>query len=360
MSNEKVYPAVDLDRNTVLSVLARNWALAFMVLLFVIFSFTGKGFLSLNNFQIILYLSTTFVLLAAAETFIIISGGIDLSVGFVMGLSSVLSAQIMQTMYAANLPAGAAAVTGTVVALAVGVLPGLASGILIARYNVPPFIATLGMMGITNGITLSICQGFPVAGVPRNLVKLGNGYLFYHFPGLGSRFFAWPKGVEESQVRQLVRVFPNGLLLWLVVIVVLWFVLKRTRFGQHTFAIGGNMEAAKRAGINVRRHLITLYVISSFLASLAGVYNVFQTGVGNYTPYNASYELFAIAAVIIGGASLMGGKGSLIGSVVGVIILAVLNNGLSISGIPAFYRFIAVGVILVIAVVMDQLFPDRL
>ncbi|HUX50166.1 MAG TPA: ABC transporter permease [Spirochaetia bacterium] len=360
MSSDNTYRGVNLERNTVISVLARNWALAFLILLFVIFSFTGRGFFSLTNFQNILYLSTTFVLLAAAETFIIISGGIDLSVGFVMGLSSVLSAQIMQSMYAANISPAASAVTGTVIALAVGVLPGLASGILIARYNMPPFIATLGMMGITNGVTLSICQGFPIAGLPRNLVQLGNGYLFYSFHGLGSRFFAWPEGVQESQVRQLVRIFPNGLLLWLIVIGVLWFVLRRTRFGQHTFAIGGSIEAAKRAGINVKRHLVTLYVISSLLASLAGIYNVFQTGVGNYTPFNASYELFAIAAVVIGGASLMGGKGNLIGSVVGVIILAVLNNGLSISGIPAFYRFVAVGIILVIAVVMDQLFPDRL
>ena len=360
MANENAYSAVDLDRSTALSVLARNWALAFLILLFVIFSFTGRGFLSLNNFQNILYLSTTFVLLAAAETFIIVSGGIDLSVGFVMGLSSVLSAQIMQSMYAANVSSTSSAITGSVVAMVVGIIPGLLSGILIARFRVPPFIATLGIMGVTNGITLTICQGFPIAGVPRNLVQLGNGYLFYSFPGLGSRFFLRPEGLQESQVRQLIRVFPNGLLLWLVVIAVLWFVLKRTRFGQHTFAIGGSMEAAKRAGINVKRHIVTLYVISSLLASLAGVYNVFQTGVGNYTPYNASYELFAIAAVVIGGASLMGGKGSLIGSVVGVLILAVLNNGLSISGIPAFYRFIAVGVILVFAVVMDQLFPDRL
>ncbi len=360
MSNENVYPEVDLDKSTGLSVLARNWALAFLILLFVVFSFTGQGFLSLNNFQNILYLSTTFVLLAAAETFIIISGGIDLSVGFVMGLASVLSAQIMQAMYAANISAGNSALVGSLVAMVVGVLPGLASGLLIARFRVPPFIATLGVMGITNGITLTICQGFPVTGIPRSLVQIGNGYLFYHFPSLGSRFFVRPSGLQDSQIRNLVRIFPNGLLLWLIVIAVLWFVLNRTRFGQHTFAIGGSMEAATRAGIDVKRHIVTLYVISSLLASLAGVYNVFQTGVGNFTPYNASYELFAIAAVVIGGASLMGGKGSLIGSVVGVLILAVLNNGLSISGIPAFYRFVAVGVILVFAVVMDQLFPDRI
>ncbi len=360
MSTENTQTAAQVERRGWVQILARNWALAFLILLFVVFSFTGKGFLGLTNFENILYLSTTFVFLAASETFVIITGGIDLSVGFVMGLSSVLCAQVMQSVYAAHASAAATMVVGALVGLVVGIAPGYVSGILISRYNVPPFIATLGMSGITNGIALTICQGFPVAGLPGDLVRLGNGYLFYSFPGKGSRFFGWPPGVTDSQVRELTRILPNGLLLWLVVIAILLYVLKTTRFGQHTFAIGGSIEAAKRAGIDVRRHLVTIYVLSSFFAGMAGVYNVFQTGVGNFTPFNASYELFAIAAVVIGGASLMGGKGSLVGSVIGVLLLAVLNNGLSISGVAAFYRFIAVGIILVIAVVIDQLFPDLL
>jgi ribose transport system permease protein len=118
------------------------------------------------------------------------------------------------------------------------------------------------------------------------------------------------------------------------------------------------MDAAVRAGINVRRHLLKVYVLSTVLAGLAGVFNVFQTGLGNFTRFNAMYELFAIAGVIIGGASLMGGKGRIIGSVIGVLIIGVLETGLLISGVEPFYRFIAVGVILIVAVVIDHLFPD--
>ena len=358
MSTEKTAHSPALDRPTALSVLARNWALAFLVFLFIVFSFTGRGFLSLANFQNILYQPTTFIFLASAETFVIITGGIDLSVGFVMGLSSVIAAQIMQLLASGGMGIGATLIIGSCAGVLVSLIPGFASGILIARYRVPPFIATLGMLGITNGVTLAICQGFPVTGVPNEAVNLGNGYLAYGFPGKGTRLFAWPHGVVDTQARLLTRIFPNSLLLWLIAILVLWFVLNRTRFGQHTFAIGGNIEAAKRSGINVGRHLVTIYVLSALLAGIAGVFNVFQTGVGNFTPFNASYELFAIAAVVIGGASLMGGKGSLIGSIIGVLLLSVLENGLSISGVAAFYRFIAVGVILVIAVVIDQLFPD--
>lgn len=360
MSNENSYLTLQMEKRTAVSVLARNWALAFLIGLMVVFSFTGRGFLSLNNIENILYLGTIFVFLAAGETFVIITGGIDLSVGFVMGLSSVLTAQVMASMTAGKLPLAETMIVGSLAGLVVSIIPGFISGILIARYNVPPFIATLGMLGITNGVTLSICQGFPVSGLPNSLVNLGNGYLAYAFPGKGFRFFAWPPGMVEDQVRNLIRIVPNALVLWVAVILMLLFVLNRTKFGQHAFAIGGSMEAAKRAGIDVRRHLIVIYLLSSFLAGLAGVYNVFQSGVGNFTPFGASYELFAIAAVVIGGASLMGGKGSLVGSVVGVLMLEVLENGLSISGVPSFYRFIAVGVILVIAVVIDQLFPDLL
>jgi ribose transport system permease protein len=137
------------------------------------------------------------------------------------------------------------------------------------------------------------------------------------------------------------------------------FVLGRTRFGQHTYAIGGSQDAAIRAGINVPGHLLRVYVISSFLASFAGVLYVFRSGVGNFTTMSASYELFAIAAVVIGGASLFGGKGSIGGTAVGVLILLTLENGLTITGIPAFYRYIATGVILIAAVVIDQVAPQR-
>jgi len=159
-------------------------------------------------------------------------------------------------------------------------------------------------------------------------------------------------------VRDYFRFIPNSFIFITIIVLVLWHILKNTKFGQHTYAIGGNEDAAIRSGIDVKKHIIKIYVLSSFIAGIAGVFNVFQTGIGNFTPFGAMYELFAVAAVVIGGASLMGGKGRVIASVIGVFLIAVLENGLLISGIQPFYRFIAVGMLLILAVVIDELFPD--
>lgn len=355
-----VSAGLEHGRSRGLSILAKNWALFFLLLLVLVFSFTGEGFFSLVNFQNIIHLTTIFLLLSAAETYVIVTGGIDLSIGFVMGFSSVLSAKVMQVVHASGVSQPASILFGSLVGIGISFLPGLINGLLIARFRVPPFIATLGMWGITNGITLDICQGFPISFLPEKLTDLGNGFLIYVLPGRAFSFFHRPLGVQDAQIRELVRVFPNSLVFSLVVLFILWHVLKNSRFGQHTYAIGGSMDAAVRAGIDVRRHLIMVYTLSSLLAGLAGVFNVFQTGIGNFTPFNAMYELFAIAGVVIGGASLMGGKGSILGSCVGALLLRLIENGLSISGVEPFYRFIAVGLILILAVVIDQLFPELL
>ncbi len=337
---------------------AKNWAAVFLVSLLIVFSFTGKNFFHLTNFQNILHLATIFLLLAAAETFVIITGGIDLSIGFVMGLSSVLSAMVMQKMNAYLMPEPASIAVGSIVAILVCLIPGFINGLLITKYNVPPFIATLGMWGIANGITLKMCEGFPVSFLPSKLVEIGNGYLIYYHKIRGLSFFSKPEGLLYSEIKEMVRIIPNSFIFIFIVLFVLWFLLKKTRFGHYTYAIGGSMDASVRSGINTKKHLMKVYVLASLLAGLAGVFNVFQTGVGNYTPFNAMYELFAIAAVIIGGASLMGGKGRIVGSIIGVFMLGVLENGLALSGVEPFFRFIAVGLILIIAVVMDQLFPE--
>jgi len=357
-SNTVPVHSADIEPSRFITVLAKNWALFFIIILTGIFSFTGKGFFKLENFQNILHLSTTFLLLAAAETFVIITGGIDLSVGFVMGFSSVLSAKVMQVLFAGSVSQPASIFIGSIAGILIGLVPGFINGVLVARYKVPPFIATLGMWGITNGITLKICQGFPISFLPSKLVEIGNGFLVYILPSQAVNFLHKPGGIEQSQIRELIRIFPNSLIFSIVSLFILWHILKNTKFGQHTYAIGGSMDAALRAGINMNRHLILIYTLSSFLAGLAGVFNVFQTGIGNFTPFNAMYELFAIAAVVIGGASLMGGKGSIVGSCIGVLLLKLLENGLHISGVEPFYRFIAVGLILIMAVVIDQLFPD--
>lgn len=338
-------------------VLVGNWAACFLLFMLLVFSFTGQNFLSIINFQNVVHLQTVPLLLAAAETFVIITGGIDLSIGFVTGLASVTAAELMQIFAGKGMPPDLVILLGSLLAILLSLLPGLVNGVVITRFKVPPFIATLGMWGIANGLALKLCEGFPVAGLPDRLSEIGNGYLLYVLPGNFVSFFDKPMGFPDARIRELWRLIPYSLPFILAVLGILTYVLRRKRFGRHTYAIGGNMDAAIRSGIAVDRHLILVYMLSSFLAGMAGVFNVFQTGVGNYTTFSAMYELFAVAAVVIGGASLSGGKGSVFRSAIGVLVLAFMENGLAISGVLPFYRYIAVGVLLIIAVTIDKLFP---
>jgi ribose/xylose/arabinose/galactoside ABC-type transport system permease subunit len=346
------------------AVAGRNWALIFLLLLIVVFSFTGKNFLTLSNLQTVIYGCTFFLLLACAETFVIITGGVDLSVGYVMGLTSMAAAGVMRDLWASQFgigwPAWAAILAGLVVGLAVCLACGFASGILVARFKVPPFIATLGVFGVAYGATLTIGNGpFAIEFLPPVIRTIGNGYLYYYNPTLhASHFFLAPPGTLDSQIKDLVRVFPNSLIFIVVFLAVLWYVLKHTRFGQHTYAIGGSMDAAIRAGIDTKKHLLMVYVLSAFLAGLAGFVDIFHSGNGNFVPIGANHEFVAITAVIIGGASLSGGKGRIMASALGVVILQVLQNGLTLSGAENSYRYVATGIILIAAVVIDQLFPD--
>ncbi len=342
-----------------LASVGERWAILFLGVLVAVFSLTAPHFFAFRNFNNILYFSTTYLLLAVGETFVIVSGGIDLSVGFVMGFVGVVSATIMRDLHAAGWPQAASMTLGAVVGLALGLIPGLINGVLVARLRVPPFIATLGMYGVANGVALNLSKGFPITFLPPRAGEIGNSFLAYALPGREITFFRRPPGIAADQLRNLVGILPATVIVTALVVGVFAFVLARTRFGQHTYAIGGSEDAAIRAGIDVPRHQVRIYIISSFLASLAGVLYVFRSGVGNFTTMSASYELFAIAAVVIGGASLFGGKGGIGGTTIGVLILLTLENGLTITGIPNFYRYIATGVILIAAVVIDQLAPER-
>ncbi len=344
--------------------LRRNWASVFLLAMVVVFAFTGRNFFTLSNIQTMIYSSAIALLLACAETFVIVSRGIDLSVGYVMGLSTIVCSGVMRDLYAPQFgvgwPAFPAIAVGIVAGLLAGLACGLASGVLIARYRVPPFIATLGVLGAAYGVTLHASDGgFPIAFLPRGLTEIGNGYLYYYNPALrAASFFRPPAGTLDSQIRDLVRIFPNALVLMIVVALVLWHLLKNTRFGRHTYAIGGSLDASVRAGIDTRRHLLVVYALSALLAATAGVVNVFQAGSGNFVPMGSNLEMFAVAAVIIGGASLNGGKGRILSSIVGVFIIVVMANGLTLVGLETFSRYIATGIILIAAIVIDQLFPD--
>ena len=347
-----------LSRNRTILLVGRNWALIFLIFMLILFSFLGKNFFSLNNFNNILLGVSSLLLLAAGETFVIISGGIDLSIGFVMGFVCISSSIIMRDLNAAGYSPIISMMTGSLIGLLLGLIPGLINGFFVAKLRVPPFIATLGMWGIANGLAWRLCEGFPIGFLPLQVRDIGNTYLAYFSPKKGFSFLIKPELTERGDILSLVKIIPIPILLITFILVIFAFILSCTRFGQHTYAVGGKVDAAIRAGINVPLHLIKIYIISSFFAAAAGVLLVFKLNMGVHTQYTSSYELFAIAAVVIGGASLTGGKGTIWGTLIGVLLIGTLNNGLMMMGLPIFYRYIATGCILIIAILIDQFFPE--
>jgi ribose transport system permease protein len=242
---------------------------------------------------------------------------------------------------------------GLVAALVAGLPAGLVNGLLVARLKVPPFIGTLGMYGIARGAGFILSGGQPVSIQVRGLGQVGNGYLFYYYPETGLSLLSPPPGLEGAQLRQVVGILPHPLTLVILLAVGCWFLLAQTRFGQHTYAIGGSAEAALRAGIPVRRHTLQIYVLSALLAAVAGVVYAarFTNGAANA---GDPLLLDSIAAVVIGGASLFGGEGTIIGTVIGALIIAVIQNGLVILAINPFWQFVTVGVVIILAVLVDQ------
>jgi ribose transport system permease protein len=345
---------VELDSrgNRALGILGQFWAWLFLALLVALFSVTGRGFFDLFNFQAMGANVAIMLIMALGQTFVIISGGIDLSTGFVMGLASVGAALAMARM-PADTPLPLVVLVGLAAALLAGLPAGLVNGLLIARLHVPPFIGTLGMYGIARGAGFILSGGQPVSIQVRGLGQVGNGYLLYYYPEVGFTVLNPPPGLQGPQLRQVVGILPHPLTLIIVLIVASWFLLAHTRFGQHTYAIGGNAEASLRAGIPVSRHTIRIYILSALMAAVAGL--LYSTRFTNGAA-NAGDPLLldSIAAVVIGGASLFGGAGTIMGTVIGALIIAVIQNGLVILGINPFWQFVTVGVVIILAVLVDQ------
>jgi ribose/xylose/arabinose/galactoside ABC-type transport system permease subunit len=346
----------DTFRNIFLRVL-RRWVFLFLGLEVLMFSVLGTNFFSLDSLQNILLASTTVLLLAVGETFVIITGGIDLSVGFMVGFSGVICAKVMVALQAAGTSQAVAISLGILAALTIGLIPGFINGVLVARLRVPPFIATFGMYGIAYGLAEIISNNVPIHGLPTAVGTVGHGYVFYWLPGKLFRLFLPPPGVVGAELQNLLSILPNVTVLSLIFVAIFAFILAKTRFGQHTYAIGGSMDAAERAGINVRRHLVKVYMISSFFASLAGVTYVLRFITGR-APAGSARLLGAVVAVVVGGASLYGGKGTIVGTLIGAMVLTTLEMGLVNLAIPSYYVHIAVGCILILAVLIDQFSPE--
>ena len=297
--------------------------LAGLVLLCVLLWALTPFFLTRSNLLNVMEQTALNAIVAVGMTFVIVSGGIDLSVGSIVALSGVVLASALQ----AGWPVPAAIATG----LVVGAFSGLVNGLLITRGRLPPFIATLGLMSVARGAALVYTEGRPISGF-----------------GAGYRWLATGRVLDV----------PMPVILTALVYVAAWFVLTRTRFGRYVYAIGGNEEATRLSGVAVRFHKTMVYVLSGFMSALAAV--LLTARLNSAQPIaGIMYELDAIAATVIGGTSLMGGEGTLGGTLVGALIMGVLRNGLNLLGVSSFLQQIVIGGVIVVAVLLDTILKRK-
>lgn len=341
-------------RRATLRMVSRVWAWLFLGLLLAFFSLSAPGFFSVRSFQNIGINASETLIVALGQTFVIIAAGIDLSVGFVMGLVSVVAAVVMRSMHNAGYPQGVILVVGISAGLLVGFIPGLINGVLVAKLKAPPFIATLGMLGIAKCFAFLLAKGQTVGRQPPIVRELGNTYFVYIAPEQPLSFFKPP---PDADLRSVLGVMTLPLLVMIIAALVAHFVLTYTRFGQHTYALGGSRDASLRAGINVDLQTIKIYIVCALMASLAGLVWTMRFNSGSPIAGEA-LMLNSVAAVVIGGASLFGGEGKILGTVVGSLIMAVLYTGLVMLNVPPFWQFGAVGAIIIIAVLVDQAQAD--
>jgi ribose transport system permease protein len=306
-----------------------NESWTFIVLLIVVVCFTilspGK-FLTTNDFSLISQGAAPFLVMAVGETFVILTAGIDLSVGFVLVLSGVVAGEYYIHNGGTNASVGTVWL-GVIIGLATGAGYGLMQGFLVAKAKIPPLIATLAGLGGAEGLSYLITGGHDLATVPSKLASsIGQGSLF---------------GVQWLIVISFLTTLLFGL------------ILAYTSFGRYTYAIGSNPEAARRVGIHVDRHLILVYGVSGLMAGLAGIMNLayFSTTTISGHPLD---NLVVITAVVLGGASLFGGRGSMLGTFIGVFIPETLAAGLIIAGVNQYWQYILTGVVLAAAVYLDQ------
>jgi ribose transport system permease protein len=280
-------------------------------------------FLTVSNLLNVAQQTSINAVIAVGLTFVIISGGIDLSVGSLVAFSGVVLASLLQQ----SVPLPLALAGG----LFVGLLCGLVNGVLITYGKLPPFIATLGMMSVARGGALLFTDGRPISGFPESFRQLATGEIFH---------------------------IPVPVVLMVAVYALAHFVLRRTKFGRYVYAIGGNEEAALLSGVRVRLYKTMVYGTGGLLSALAAA--VLTARLNSAQPIaGINYELDAIAATVIGGTSLMGGQGSVIGTLIGALIMGVLRNGLNLLGVSSFIQQVVIGAVIIVAVLMDTAFKRQ-
>ncbi|KFL15081.1 ribose ABC transporter permease [Geobacillus stearothermophilus] len=292
-----------------------------LFLLCIVLSILSDDFLTMDNWLNLLRQVSINALIAFGMTFVILTGGIDLSVGSVLALSSAITAGMMAQ--------GMNGFVAILVGLLAGMVMGVLNGVIITKGKVAPFIATLATMTAFRGLTLVYTDGRPITGFASDDIMfqmIGRGYFF---------------GI------------PVPIILMLMVYIALYVVLKKTTFGRHTYAVGGNEEASRLSGLRVDRLKIYVYALTGALSALAGLILTSRLNSAQPTAGTA-YELDAIAAVVLGGTSLSGGRGWIFGTLVGALIIGVLNNGLNLLNVSSFYQQVIKGAVILLAVLLDR------
>ena len=275
-------------------------------------------FLTVSNLLNVLEQTAINAIVAVGMTFVIISGGIDLSVGSVLALSGIALGSALE--------AGAPVPVAMALALAVGLGCGLVNGVLVTFGRLPPFIATLGMMSVARGAALMLAEGRPISGFDDGFRLLATGR---------------------------VLVMPAPAIIAGLIYAVAYFVLGHTVFGRATYAIGGNEEAARLSGVHVRYHKTAIYGVAGLMSAAAAVILTARLNSAQPTA-GTMYELDAIAATVIGGTSLLGGEGTILGALIGALIMGVLRNGLNLLNVSSFFQQVVIGVVIIGAVLVDM------
>ncbi|MCP2240324.1 ABC transporter permease [Thermoanaerobacterium thermosaccharolyticum] len=316
MSNEKVSKKLLFNRD----LLQKFIAFGGLIVLVILFSVLSNKFLRPDNLITVMLQTSIIALIAIGESFVIITSGIDLSVGSVLGLIGIITTLLMSVHY----PMWVSVVIG----LLCGALIGYINGFIIDKGGVAPFIVTLGMLSIARGAALVLTGGIPVSGLPDSFNIFGNYNLF-----------GW---------------LPMPVIIMIVIALIFSAILSKTKVGRYTYALGSNEEAARLSGINVGKVKRIVYTISGFLSGLAGIILASRLFTGQPTA-GTGYELNAVAAVVIGGASLMGGEGTILGTIIGALIMGVLSNGLNLLNVTPFWQQIVIGAVIVATVYVDKL-----
>jgi len=305
-----------------------------LVLLFAVFSFTANNFFTVRNVLTMALQTSTITMMGIGVTLVIITGGIDLSIGSIVALSGTAAVLLANT----GVPSSLAMAFGVLV----GMVCGGGNGLLITKLRLPPFIATLGSMMILRGVVLTITNANS-SPAPEDFGDLGNNTLF--------------KVTQPNPDGGVLTVFPGIsfiVLIMIAVAVLFWFVLTKTKVGRYTYAIGSNEEAARLSGIPVARIKAYNYIFSGFLAGLVGV--ILASRMVTSQPNGGiGYEMNAIASAVIGGTSLMGGVGTVGGTVIGSFIIGTLSTGLTMQGASYFAQQIVIGSVVILAVAVDQI-----